>query len=298
MVDSIPVPSVQLFLDLTKLAPRMKGSELRACYALAAAGKELSIMELMKAMKMARSGVVIALDLAMARGIVTRYKDGREYVYELSEAGIAQAIVDITVLESNSSPTVLKTDSSAKQAYTSVDATVLETDTLGGTIGGDAVSRKAVKPEDVSRKDLRRNDVKDLKTYDVSECAVVDSTLTSDATNTPTPQQELFQEVCDSLGWDAQLLTKDQRGQVASLMGRLGSASPPYGIDDVRAAQTAWLTDWRWTKNKSYPTPAQFTVTLGQVRKRARASPVVESYTPEQVAAYRQQLRVLNGRDQ
>lgn len=82
----------------------------------------------------------------------------------------------------------------------------------------------------------------------------------------PTPQQAMFQALCDAVGWDPALLTVDQRGQVAQVMATLSKAG--YSVEDVRRFHAdVWAHDWRWTKNHSYPTLKQVREEIAKVRR-------------------------------
>lgn len=87
-----------------------------------------------------------------------------------------------------------------------------------------------------------------------------------ESAKTPTPQQEMFQALCDAVGWDPALLTAEQRGQVGQTMAALQRAG--YSLDEVRRFRPeVWAFDWRWTKNKSYPTLSQVRSEIAKVRK-------------------------------
>lgn len=93
-----------------------------------------------------------------------------------------------------------------------------------------------------------------------------DPSPSGEGKKTPTPQQEMFQALCDAVGWDPALLTVEQRGQVGQTMAALQKAG--YTLDEVcRFRPEVWAHDWRWTKNKSYPTLNQVRSEIAKVRK-------------------------------
>lgn len=93
-----------------------------------------------------------------------------------------------------------------------------------------------------------------------------DPSPSGEGKKTPTPQQEMFQALCDAVGWDPALLTVEQRGQVGQTMAALQKAG--YTLDEVRRFRPeVWAMDWRWTKNKSYPTLNQVRSEIAKVRK-------------------------------
>lgn len=82
---------------------------------------------------------------------------------------------------------------------------------------------------------------------------------------TPTPQQEMFAAVCESVGWDYKTITDKDKGQVAQTVGVLIKAD--YTVDDIRRFITEiWFKDWRWQKNQQYPTLSQLRQDIGKLR--------------------------------
>lgn len=82
---------------------------------------------------------------------------------------------------------------------------------------------------------------------------------------TPTPQQEMFGAVCESVGWDYKTITDKDKGQVAQTVGVLIKAD--YTVDDIRRFITEiWFKDWRWQKNQQYPTLSQLRQDIGKLR--------------------------------
>ena len=78
-----------------------------------------------------------------------------------------------------------------------------------------------------------------------------------------TPQQEYFGAVCIIVGMDYKLLTKDQTGQVAQVVGKLQKAG--YTIDDLRAFYRMWRNDWRG-QNGQRPTLKQLLAEIGKLK--------------------------------
>jgi phage replication O-like protein O len=81
----------------------------------------------------------------------------------------------------------------------------------------------------------------------------------------PTPQQEMFAAVCEALGWDYQVISDKNKGQVAQTCGVLVKAG--YTIDDLRRfMMEVWPLDWRWQKNKQYPSLEDLRKDIGKIR--------------------------------
>lgn len=88
----------------------------------------------------------------------------------------------------------------------------------------------------------------------------------SNTSSTLTPQQEIFGAVCAAIGWDANTLTADDRGQIAQAAGVLKKAG--YEADDVRRfMRDVWAHDWRFEKKGQPPTLRQLRQEIGKLRK-------------------------------
>lgn len=94
---------------------------------------------------------------------------------------------------------------------------------------------------------------------------------------TITPQQEMFGAVCEALGWDYTILSKEDQGQVAQFCGILKKNN--YTVDDIRRFITEfWFKDWRWEKSQKPPTMKILRQEIGIVRS------VMPSAAPPQKA--------------
>lgn len=80
-----------------------------------------------------------------------------------------------------------------------------------------------------------------------------------------TPQQLFFDRVCWVVGWDHRTLSKEQRGQVAQVVGVLQGAK--YTADDIaRFWQEVWQKDFRYRKEKARPNLGQLRAEIGKLR--------------------------------
>lgn len=85
------------------------------------------------------------------------------------------------------------------------------------------------------------------------------------AAKPPTPQQEMFEAICEAIGWDYRTLSEKDKGQVAQAMGILRKAN--YTLDDIRRFMAeVWFRDWRWEKHGQRPTLAQLRQEIGKLR--------------------------------
>lgn len=81
----------------------------------------------------------------------------------------------------------------------------------------------------------------------------------------PTPHQEMFGAVCDAIGSDPNTLTKEDKGQIAQVVGILTKAG--YTVDDLRRFMTdVWFNDWRWKKEGQHPSLKQLRQEIGKIR--------------------------------
>ena len=88
-----------------------------------------------------------------------------------------------------------------------------------------------------------------------------------DGEKEPTPQQKYFGAVCTLLGIDYHVITKEQTGQVAQVVGKLQKAG--YTIDDLRAFWVHWKNnDWRG-KQGQWPTLNQLLAEIGKIKVAA-----------------------------
>jgi phage replication O-like protein O len=91
-----------------------------------------------------------------------------------------------------------------------------------------------------------------------------------------TPHQEYFGAVCIIVGMDYKLLTKEQTGQVAQVVGKLQKAG--YTIDDLRSFYRMWRDDWR-AQNGQRPTLKQLLAEIGKLKVGELDSGVAPSGT-------------------
>jgi hypothetical protein len=76
--------------------------------------------------------------------------------------------------------------------------------------------------------------------------------------------QSFFDAVCWVVGWDAERLTKEQKGQVAQTLGVLAKAG--YQVEEVRRFwREVWHKDWRWVRNRARPTLSQLRAEIGRL---------------------------------
>jgi hypothetical protein len=80
-----------------------------------------------------------------------------------------------------------------------------------------------------------------------------------------TPHKAMFEAVCEAIGWDYNIISEKNRGQVGQLVKVLRTNG--YEVDDIRRfMMEIWREDWRWTKNRSLPTLAQLREEIGKTR--------------------------------
>ena len=89
--------------------------------------------------------------------------------------------------------------------------------------------------------------------------------------NKPRPQNEYFGAVCAFVGWDCNVITEAQRGQVAQTMDVLQKGG--YTIGDLRTFWRYWHEeDWRGQKGQR-PTLSQLRSEIGKIRDYAPTPP-------------------------
>lgn len=87
----------------------------------------------------------------------------------------------------------------------------------------------------------------------------------------PTEHQRYFGKVCEIVGWDYRTIGPEKRGQVAQTMDILKNAG--YTLDDLcRFGRDVWVKDWRWKKNREYPTLDILRTEIGKLRSAAPAT--------------------------
>lgn len=81
----------------------------------------------------------------------------------------------------------------------------------------------------------------------------------------PTEHQRMFEAICYCIGWDYQIITKEQAGQVAQALGKLKNAG--YTTGDLQEFHRWWhREDWRG-KQGQLPTLTQLRAEIGKVKK-------------------------------
>jgi len=108
----------------------------------------------------------------------------------------------------------------------------------------------------------------------------------------PTEQQRKFQLLCNIVGWDYKLLTKEQQGQVAQTLGILCKA----GYTEEHLAKfhdQVWAKDWRWQQHHSYPSLAQVRAEMGKLKLQQQvAATRTAAAVEQQQTAIPQMLRM------
>lgn len=106
-----------------------------------------------------------------------------------------------------------------------------------------------------------------------------------------TEQQRKFQLLCNIVGWDAKLLTKEQQGQVAQTLGILCKA----GYTEEHLAKfhdQVWAKDWRWQQHHSYPSLAQVRAEMGKLKLQQQVAATRTAAVEQQQTAIPQMLRM------
>ena len=82
----------------------------------------------------------------------------------------------------------------------------------------------------------------------------------------PTAHQQMFEKICNIVGWDWKTIGEKEKGQVAQTLGILKEAG--YTLDDLnRFGKEVWINDWRWVKHKQYPTLTLLRSEIGKLRQ-------------------------------
>lgn len=86
----------------------------------------------------------------------------------------------------------------------------------------------------------------------------------------PTEQQEFFGAICECVGWDHRILTKEQDKQVAQTIGIIRKAG--YTVDDLRRFRGYWFAkDWRG-KGGQFPTLSQLRADIPKAKTSTSVS--------------------------
>jgi len=107
----------------------------------------------------------------------------------------------------------------------------------------------------------------------------------------PTEQQRKFQLLCNIVGWDYKILSKEQQGQVAQTLGILCKA----GYTEEHLAKfhdQVWAKDWRWQQHHSYPSLAQVRAEMGKLKLQQQVAATRTAAAVEQQTAIPQMLRM------
>lgn len=107
----------------------------------------------------------------------------------------------------------------------------------------------------------------------------------------PTEQQRKFQLLCNIVGWDHKLLTKEQQGQVAQTLGILCKAG--YTEEHLKQFHDqVWAKDWRWQQHHSYPSLAQVRAEMGKLKLQQQVAATRTAAAVEQQTAIPQMIRM------
>jgi hypothetical protein len=83
----------------------------------------------------------------------------------------------------------------------------------------------------------------------------------------PSEHQQMFEKVCEIVGWDYKTIGKTTAGQVAQALGILKDAG--YTLEDLnRFVPEVWVKDWRWEKHQQRPSLMQVREEIGKLRAK------------------------------
>ena len=78
----------------------------------------------------------------------------------------------------------------------------------------------------------------------------------------------MFDKICQIVGWDYHVITKEQQGQVAQTLGILKEGG--YTLNDLcRFGKEVWSKNYLWEKHKKHPTLSQLRAEIGKLRANA-----------------------------
>ena len=93
-----------------------------------------------------------------------------------------------------------------------------------------------------------------------------DAPPVDEAPKLPTEHQQMFEKICQIVGWDWKTIGEKEKGQVAQTLGILKRAD--YTLDELnRFGREVWVKDWRWEKYKQYPTLSLLRSEIGKLRQ-------------------------------
>ncbi len=194
----------------------------------------ISLSQFQDATGLSRQGVLDAIADGVARGWIDQNHDGKQsFEYRLT-GKIGTAV------------------EREKNTTGQVSRPVKPVDQSSNLTSASQVSR----PELVNSVDTQKKERKEKKIH-------APATSDSEGEKAVTPHQEYFGAVCIIVGMDYKLLTKEQTGQVAQVVGKLQKAG--YTIDDLRAFYRMWRDDWR-AQNGQRPTLKQLLAEIGKLK--------------------------------
>lgn len=194
----------------------------------------ISLSQFQDATGLSRQGVLDAIADGVARGWIDQNHDSKQsFEYRLT-GKIGTAV------------------EREKTTTGQVSRPVKPVDQSSNLTSASQVSR----PELVNSVDTQKKERKEKKIH-------APATSDSEGEKAVTTHQEYFGAVCIIVGMDYKLLTKEQTGQVAQVVGKLQKAG--YTIDDLRAFYRMWRDDWR-AQNGQRPTLKQLLAEIGKLK--------------------------------
>lgn len=283
------------FLDEQMRRKDMGIGELKVCLAIARQtfgwhkeGDRLSLSQLEELTGLSRQGVINGINAAIKNGLIVRTQKGQGYIYSLNVVATSQVSrpVDNTASQVSRPELVKEVDQFEPKLVKLLD-----------TQKKDTKKRKEKELLAAQALPLHLTELQPIATESVTEketltpSAVAPLPLATEPVQ-PTEQQRKFQLLCNIVGWDYKLLTKEQQGQVAQTLGILSKAG--YTEEHLKQFHDqVWAKDWRWQQHHSYPSLAQVRAEMGKLKLQQQvAATRTAAAAVEQQTAIPQMLRM------
>ena len=283
------------FLDEQMRRKDMGIGELKVCLAIARQtfgwhkeGDRLSLSQLEELTGLSRQGVINGINAAIKNGLIVRTQKGQGYIYSLNVVATSQVSrpVDNTASQVSRPELVKEVDQFEPKLVKLLD-----------TQKKDTKKRKEKELLAAQALPLHLTELQPIATESVTEketltpSAVAPLPLPTEPVQ-PTEQQRKFQLLCNIVGWDYKLLTKEQQGQVAQTLGILSKAG--YTEEHLKQFHDqVWAKDWRWQQHHSYPSLAQVRAEMGKLKLQQQvAATRTAAAAVEQQTAIPQMLRM------
>ncbi len=299
------------FLDEQMRRRDMGIGELKVCLAIARQtfgwhkeGDRLSLSQLEELTGLSRQGVINGINAAIKNGLIVRTQKGQGYIYSLNVVATSQVSrpVDNTASQVSRPELVKEVDQFEPKLVKLLDTQKKDTKKrkekellAAQALPLHLTELQPIATESVTEKETPTpSAAAPLPLHEQEELNEAMAALEQKQTEKyqkATEQQRKFQLLCNIVGWDYKILSKEQTGQVAQTLGILCKA----GYTEEHLAKfhdQVWSKDWRWQQHHSYPSLAQVRAEMGKLKLQQQVAATRTAAAVEQQTAIPQMLRM------